>query len=246
MFCINCGTKLSDDAKFCISCGSPLLPSNGDTNFRRKNDSKTKFVPAKCTGCGASLEVNASEQAAICPYCNNAYIVEKAINNYNISSTGNVNVASATINVSGVNVGNLLLRAKDFEIRGDFKSALIYYNQVLDIDFSIQEAHDGIAKMKEAIDNFIYFESATSRVFSTGILQLKKDRLVYISSNGKETVYYLDRITNLSKPLTSIQFNYANNKLEKTFSFPFNVNQKWFDFITSAKKGIYPTMELNN
>ena len=41
------------------------------------------LVPAKCTNCGASLQIDNTQQAAICPYCHSAYVVEQAINNYN-------------------------------------------------------------------------------------------------------------------------------------------------------------------
>ena len=57
------------------------------------------FVLAKCTNCGANLEVNPKLEAAICPYCNSAYIVEKAINNYSIGSI-NANVVNIYGNVS--------------------------------------------------------------------------------------------------------------------------------------------------
>lgn len=40
------------------------------------------IVKAQCTNCGAALEVDQSLEAAICPFCNTPYIVEKAINNY--------------------------------------------------------------------------------------------------------------------------------------------------------------------
>ena len=40
------------------------------------------FVNAKCTNCGAPLEVDNTKKAAICPYCGDAYIVEDAINNF--------------------------------------------------------------------------------------------------------------------------------------------------------------------
>lgn len=40
------------------------------------------IVPAICTQCGAQLDVDDSKEAAVCPYCNTAFIVEKAINNY--------------------------------------------------------------------------------------------------------------------------------------------------------------------
>ena len=36
MFCMNCGTKLPDDAKFCYKCGTKL----GITQNIKKEDSK--------------------------------------------------------------------------------------------------------------------------------------------------------------------------------------------------------------
>ncbi|MGI6249738.1 MAG: hypothetical protein ACOYJX_10170 [Acutalibacteraceae bacterium] len=45
------------------------------------------FVLAKCTNCGANLEVDASKEAAVCPSCGSAFVVEKAINNYTVSRT---------------------------------------------------------------------------------------------------------------------------------------------------------------
>ena len=44
------------------------------------------LVSAKCTNCGGILSVDRVKDAAICPYCGSAYIVEKAIRNYYISA----------------------------------------------------------------------------------------------------------------------------------------------------------------
>jgi len=67
------------------------------------------FVQAKCTNCGGVLAVDDSLDAAVCPFCNTPYIVEKAINNYNI--TNNINVGDgATVNIYGG-------IEKDFEIK---------------------------------------------------------------------------------------------------------------------------------
>lgn len=243
MFCVNCGSEFKDNSKFCSSCGNVLVPPNSDSNFKIKAESQVKLVPAKCTGCGASLVVNSRERAAICPYCNNAYIVEQAINNYNIKMDGNLHVGSATINVNGVNVDNLLVRAKDFASKGAFKSALDYYNQVLDINFNMQEARDGIIEMKNAIDNYIYFRSDASMGLSPGVLQLKKNRLVYLSNKGKENVYYLDQITKLSKPLTSIHIEYHKKFTVVIINFKLGLNKQWFDIIISAMNGKYPEVE---
>lgn len=65
------------------------------------------LVNAKCTNCGANLEVDNMKEAAICQYCGSAYIVEKAINNYN------------TVNHIYADVVNIYSReSADFVIRG--------------------------------------------------------------------------------------------------------------------------------
>ena len=51
------------------------------------------LVQAKCTNCGANLEINNTLDAAVCPYCGAAFIVEKAINNYN-NTTNHINAGS--------------------------------------------------------------------------------------------------------------------------------------------------------
>jgi len=45
-----------------------------------------KLVAAKCTQCGACLDVNKSQEAAVCGFCGSAFIVQKAISNYNTST----------------------------------------------------------------------------------------------------------------------------------------------------------------
>ena len=44
------------------------------------------LVPAKCTQCGATLTIDPSQDAAVCPFCNTPFVVEKAINNYNVTN----------------------------------------------------------------------------------------------------------------------------------------------------------------
>ena len=62
------------------------------------------LVNAKCTNCGANLNVDSSKEAAVCEYCGSAFIVEKAINNY----ITNNSFAGATINISGVSIESKL------------------------------------------------------------------------------------------------------------------------------------------
>ena len=44
MFCKNCGTEMSDDARFCPNCGTDKLGENTSPNNKRKeNDNTVKF-----------------------------------------------------------------------------------------------------------------------------------------------------------------------------------------------------------
>ena len=52
------------------------------------------LVAAKCSSCGGILKVESTLDAAICPYCNTPYIVEKAINQYNMVNNIKANVVN--------------------------------------------------------------------------------------------------------------------------------------------------------
>ena len=49
------------------------------------------IVQAKCTNCGGTLQVDNTQRAAICPYCNQAYVVEDAINSF-VTNIDNLHV----------------------------------------------------------------------------------------------------------------------------------------------------------
>ena len=64
------------------------------------------LVQAKCTNCGANLEIDNTKDAAICPYCGTAFIVEKAINNYNVTNQ----IHAGTVNIYGGNSADFVIR----------------------------------------------------------------------------------------------------------------------------------------
>ena len=60
-----------------------------------------RLVTVSCTQCGAIVQVDSTKDAAVCEFCSSAFIVEKAINNYNITggiSAHTVNVYNTTQN----------------------------------------------------------------------------------------------------------------------------------------------------
>jgi DNA-directed RNA polymerase subunit RPC12/RpoP len=241
MFCYNCGTKLPDNAKFCFNCGTKLeviQESNVIPTVK-----STQFVPARCTNCGGELTVDSSLQSAICPYCNTPFIVDQAINNYNISSMqGNMNIGNATINVNGLNTENLLARAQDFENHNDFDNALIYYNRVLDIDINNVKAKNGIESTKQKMEDYVYINAISPNLFSADDkVEVRRDRITIITSKGKVEEYYIDKIKNEKLPNSySIQFDYAGTWLTVIKGFA-DKTEEIYNFIVNAKMGIYPS-----
>ena len=89
------------------------------------------LVNAKCTNCGATLTVDSSKEAAICQYCNSAYIVEKAINNYNITNRINASIVNIYNQENSDNRWkNRIDDAKNEMSLGDYNSALEIYKQL--------------------------------------------------------------------------------------------------------------------
>lgn len=62
------------------------------------------LVAAKCTQCGANIEVNPSHDAGICPHCGTAYVTEKVIKNY---------ITNNNLNVGGVNIDKVNVSVPD-------------------------------------------------------------------------------------------------------------------------------------
>ena len=86
------------------------------------------LLPCKCPNCGAQLEVDKSNEAAVCKYCNTPFIVEKAINNYNINN----NFAGANIIMEdGVSLENLYTLARRALEAEKYEDASNYYHDIL-------------------------------------------------------------------------------------------------------------------
>jgi len=73
------------------------------------------LTKAQCTNCGGALEVDSNQEAAVCPFCNTPYIVEKAINLYQ---------NQFNITVDGIKSETILKNAYILLRDGDNKSAV--------------------------------------------------------------------------------------------------------------------------
>ena len=62
---------------------------------------EVKLVPAICTQCGATLEVDPSQETAVCKFCNTSFIIEKAINNYNVKYANIEHADNVNVDLTG-------------------------------------------------------------------------------------------------------------------------------------------------
>jgi len=83
----------------------------------RKN---TKMMPAICPQCGGQIEVDAQREKAFCQYCGTPFIVEKAINTYNLQHATIEHVNSINI-IKTSAVESVLSFVKDQQKRNDEK-----------------------------------------------------------------------------------------------------------------------------
>lgn len=96
------------------------------------------LVVAKCTQCGANIEVDDTKEAGICKYCGTAFITEKAINNYNTYITNNYttnnNFAGANVTMVNADINGLLANAKKELLLHNWKNANVYLDEIKKAD----------------------------------------------------------------------------------------------------------------
>ncbi len=88
------------------------------------------LVAAKCTQCGANIEVDDSKDAGICKYCGTAFITEKAITNYNTYVTNNFAGANVVIQGDVDDVEQYIARAETFLKLNDYRQAYNTYTEI--------------------------------------------------------------------------------------------------------------------
>ncbi len=87
------------------------------------------LVQAKCTNCGANLEVDNLKEAAVCQACGTPFIVEKAINNYNITN----NIKADVVNVFS--------NEQDFVVKGGILTKYNGNSTIISIPNNVKEVN---------------------------------------------------------------------------------------------------------
>lgn len=150
------------------------------------------LVAAKCTQCGANIEIDDSKEAGICKYCGTAFVTEKAINNYNINVTNNNNFYGANVTIQNDTEGieQLVARAKAFETLDEYDQSLTIYREITSkypMDYrgwlgiiisktkDMTEISSSEYTHKEIIENFDKTIKVSSPIERENILKLKNE-----------------------------------------------------------------------
>ncbi|MBQ0065057.1 MAG: zinc ribbon domain-containing protein [Firmicutes bacterium] len=183
MFCSKCGTRLVDQAKFCHICGTSV-------------EHKSILVAAKCTNCNANLQVDSKNEAAVCPYCGSAYIVQKAIQNFKIS---NYYIQPE------VNSNNLVELGKTALKSGNTSEAMYYANRVLEKESRNIEAW--ILKILIAGSDIKNDRSSEIRAYIERILEIdeSKAKEIYQAIFNVAQAHLQEAIDLLQNNMESIQ-----------------------------------------
>ncbi len=167
------------------------------------------FVHAKCTACGANMQIDKSLEAANCEYCGAAFIVKKAINNYNIANT-QINGQTVNVNV-GTNSSKLKENAEKSFAAGQFKNAYLDFRKAVEMDRTDSEAYWGIVRVHMVVYPNLYVGS-----------EEQGDIVYYLMNNPTEYDYR----------------NYGQQAIESYFTY-WKINEREipdYVYITNAYK----------
>ncbi|MBQ8803519.1 MAG: hypothetical protein IJZ53_07805 [Tyzzerella sp.] len=127
------------------------------------------LIPAKCTNCGANINVDEYKDAGICEFCGCAFVTEKAINNYttnitnNIVNNNNFNGANVTIQDDDNVDGLLRLAKRELQSKHYGSKKLFEY-----LDEIILKSSDGIKQIIE-----LFRETGIYEIVDFGLRQDK-------------------------------------------------------------------------
>lgn len=153
MFCTQCGSRLSDDAKFCSFCGTKI----GIENQRNSETAMLNLVSLKCPDCGSPLDFREEDTVILCSYCGNNIRIERNIQG---------KVVGAKLCLISSNLDSLLQRANEYLTAEQYEYAANLFHKVLNIEVDNADATEGLERITEKV-----FEKAEA-LFEDGYVEL--------------------------------------------------------------------------
>ena len=162
------------------------------------------LVQAKCPNCGGTLSVEDSKKAAVCQFCNEAFVVEDAVNNYITNhitnNTVNNNIGDgAVVNVyaNSRSIPALLERVTQFLEDKDWVNANKYCEEILAIDPKNAQAYVGklmaelhVQKKPDLVRHMTFDNSVNyKRALQYGDIHLQDELKAYLAeANSKNRI----------------------------------------------------------
>lgn len=150
-------------------------------------------------------------------------------------------VARPKVKVGGYDVDNLIERARRYEESCDFKSALEYYNKVLDIDVNNTAANTGIKRLQYYEKKFAYYLTASDK----DKLILKDNYVIYRKGNGEVKKYEVSTLKDIDATMSTIFFEAPGKFFTESFYCGKRKEaKKWEKLLKDAAAGIYPVRDM--
>ena len=108
------------------------------------------IMKAKCTNCNGNLEVDTEKKVLYCPFCGTQFVVEQAINNYNINN--NITAGNVQLYAGKSSMEELVNKETAYYLAKDFKRLHTLYDEMIDLYPTRYEGWWG--KVKESTNYF--------------------------------------------------------------------------------------------
>lgn len=192
------------------------------------------LVQAKCTNCGASIEVDPQTEAGVCPYCKTAYITQKAIVNYNTTIVNNNTIHADAVNILGGDYDNFMKIARESWEGHDFEGAYQNFTKALEIEPDSEEAalyRSLCLGWKERETNYKIILNTYHKVFDKIDFKTADDEQIEILN------YFLKELDSLNFATVDNKYKQYNPDLYDTTK---NIEYVW----QAIENGIYVQSEI--
>lgn len=170
-----------------------------------------KLVNAICPNCGAALKVNEDKDAAICEYCGNPYIVQKAVEKYNVTvvnhTTNNIN--ANVVNIVGDSGKESTTTTEIYKIKPQISEDEVKRKLILNMSKSdhVPAGIENIAFGETQIDyaRVIYYKARAEVSYSASIGYRETEHYVETQSRPDGSQYLVNKTREkmVWKPMSS-------------------------------------------
>ncbi len=167
-----------------------------------------KLVAAKCPNCGANIDVNPKLETTKCNYCNQAILINDAIEKYKLEISGSLEVKNLP------QIDNITKLANRYYDNQEYEEAYQQYDQLLKLDADNTDALLRYGICKTLLNNYIDFTMEYLSKTFDNVISILKEKNEYDDKIEKyvEEILYA---TDVSQEATIKYYNsYSINRFD--------------------------------